>query len=78
MRRVEGRVARYEQRRQHVPSLIAYNINHLGHLIELVRADVRAVSEAELDLWVKIGEGFRSVNSRYVRWGLSPGVQEKD
>lgn len=47
---VARRVARDEDRRQRVGGLRLHQVEHARHLVELFRADVRAVREAEVDL----------------------------
>ena len=49
--RVARRIARDEDGQQHIGAALALdNVNHDGHLVELLGADVGAVGEAEVDL----------------------------
>lgn len=49
-RRVARRIARDEDRPQHVAARVFHQVDHLRHLVQLFWADVRAVREAEVDL----------------------------
>lgn len=49
-RRIAIRVARHENGFQHVAALVVDNVNHFGHLVKLVGADVGAVREPKVDL----------------------------
>lgn len=49
LRRVPSRVARDEHTPQHALALLLLDlVDHAGHLVQLLRADVRAVREAEV------------------------------
>jgi len=47
---ISRRIASDKYRLKHVATLLLNHVDHLGHLVKLVRADIWAVRESEVDL----------------------------